>query len=265
MMPVKTRNAGNRRMTTQTKASKSKQPPKFLLNALNDRNNENQDEQSTSYSEVENENYIEISINSSFDASNHTTQLEEISPMIQESDNEEPISSYVDIHRRQPASFDGENDQGEQSSLISQQQENYLLANKDMDLPSEEDQSRILDEPTHTNEQHQNTLFHEQQEHDDAFRMMSNNSIEVQVHSSADSVGSRMIGHSRLANNLLLGDKNQTKAQENEDPEIEGQSDGAKFAIDNTRHYTTYFFVQSEFTDYKEQKMLARIPQFVYG
>src|ERR1700678_4264750 len=52
-MPVNTRNTANRRTVPQTETSKCKKLPGFLLKGLNHTNNENQDEESSTYSDVE--------------------------------------------------------------------------------------------------------------------------------------------------------------------------------------------------------------------
>jgi hypothetical protein len=53
-MPVNTRNAANRRTVPQTEPLKRKKIPGFLLKGLNQSNNENnQDEEASSYSDVD--------------------------------------------------------------------------------------------------------------------------------------------------------------------------------------------------------------------
>ncbi len=52
-MPVNTGYAANRSTISQTETSKCKKLPGFLLKGLKHTNNENQDEESSSYSDVE--------------------------------------------------------------------------------------------------------------------------------------------------------------------------------------------------------------------
>ncbi|CAF4253640.1 unnamed protein product, partial [Rotaria sordida] len=115
-MPVNTRNAANRRTVPQVEKSKPKKISGFLLQSLTHTNDENEDEESSSYSDVQslsmhnqkrgnlnrikNENNdhvakktrtndieIEMDENNLFlNHSNHTTHLNVLSPLVQQND-----------------------------------------------------------------------------------------------------------------------------------------------------------------------------------
>ncbi|CAF5048110.1 unnamed protein product [Rotaria sp. Silwood1] len=283
-MPMNTRNAANR-PTVQTETSKSKKLPAFLLKGLKHTNNEYQDEESSSYSEVENlpmqnskrvnsnaadsrnkdrlakktrivnENEMEMHDSNLLVAdSSHITHLEELSPPIQQNDNQASMLYTSNIYQPPSATPNAINVEGDQPSSMFEQQDDSSSMNNQMDLPLEQHVDQISVPPSNTSGPHHENLPNANQHHD-------NDKEDI----DSDSINQQLPTHSTLTNDKQKLNENPSKAEEIQQPQISGPHDTANIEIDNHSHYTTYFYKQSDFKDYKDSKIEPRTPKLFSG
>ncbi|CAF4888195.1 unnamed protein product, partial [Rotaria socialis] len=170
-MPMNTRFAANRRSVRQTQTSKCKKLPGFLLQGLTHRNNVNQNEESSSFSDVENisihnqkrdnsngidsrsndrlakktrmnENEIEMHDSDLLVAdSSPITYCKDLSHLLQQNDNQEFMLSTYNMDQPPNLSLNDDNAKCHQHSFTSEQQVNCLSTNNQMDHHTEQHQN----------------------------------------------------------------------------------------------------------------------------
>jgi hypothetical protein len=142
----------------------------------------------------------------------------------------------------------------DQSSYMSEQQDHYSSISNQIDLPSKQHSHQTLIEPSNVNGPHHNKLLNENQHHD-------NDQEDIDI----DPINQHLPTRSSLTDDQETLNENPLNAEEIQEPEISGPTNIINFQIDNHSHYTTYFHEQSDFKDYADSKIVARIPKLFTG
>jgi hypothetical protein len=163
------------------------------------------------------------------------------------------LSTY-NIYQSSSFSLNENNVQCDQPSFVSEKIDHCSSINNQMDLPSEQHQTQTPVEPSNTNGSNDKNLSNEKQDH--VNDQESINSLSINQHLTTQSL---------LTNDKQTINTNPLNPEEIQEPQISATTTAVNFQVDNHSHYTTYFYKQSDFKDYTNSSVVARVPKLFTG